>query len=69
MMSFGISPKSAATKLISKIASYYPNFSGAIIAVNKNGEFSAACHGFPFFPFSFASNETAGVRVLKVKCH
>lgn len=69
MMRQGITPKSATTKLISRIASYYPKFSGAVIAVNKNGEFHAACHGFPFFPFSFASNETAGVRVLKVKCH
>ncbi|XP_014274412.1 N(4)-(Beta-N-acetylglucosaminyl)-L-asparaginase [Halyomorpha halys] len=69
MMRHGITPKSATTKMIARIASYYHNFSGAIIAVNKNGEFHAACHGFPFFPFSFASNETAGVRVLKIKCH
>ena len=69
MMRYGITPKSATMKLIARIASYYPQFSGAIIAVNKYGEFHAACHGFPFFPLSFASNDTNGVRVLKIKCN
>lgn len=39
MMAFGASPELAATQALKDISKYYPQFSGAIIAVNKKGDF------------------------------
>ncbi|KAL1114915.1 hypothetical protein AAG570_007739, partial [Ranatra chinensis] len=68
MMRNGTSPKDASTEAIRRITKYYPKFSGAVIAVNKKGKFSAACHGIPEFPFSVASPSYPEVTVLRVKC-
>ncbi|XP_014238281.1 N(4)-(Beta-N-acetylglucosaminyl)-L-asparaginase-like [Trichogramma pretiosum] len=51
LMRQGQSPESATQAAIDRITKHYPNFSGAVIAVNKHGEFAAACHGFDGFPF------------------
>ncbi|CAG5104358.1 Similar to N(4)-(Beta-N-acetylglucosaminyl)-L-asparaginase (Fragment) (Spodoptera frugiperda) [Cotesia congregata] len=55
----GASPSEAAEVAVTRIAKHYPNFSGAIIALNKNGEYGAACHGFNSFPF-YVSNQKLG---------
>lgn len=47
----GASPGDAASVAVKRIASHYSNFMGAVIAVTKNGEYGAACHGITTFPF------------------
>lgn len=64
----GASPKEAAETAIERIRSHFPNFSGAIIAVNKYGEFGAACNGMTSFPFCVANPSLGKVEVRYVKC-
>ncbi|OXU18269.1 hypothetical protein TSAR_014327 [Trichomalopsis sarcophagae] len=59
LMRQGSSPTSAAEAAIKRIVKHYPNFSGAVIALNKEGQFGAACNGFKGFPF-YASNVQLG---------
>ncbi|OVA04677.1 Peptidase T2 [Macleaya cordata] len=47
-MRLGMEPKLAAKDAISRIARKYPNFVGAIFAVNKSGVHAGACHGWTF---------------------
>lgn len=68
LMRMGKSPKYAATEAITRIANYYPNFSGALIAVRKDGTFYAACHGMAEFPFSVASVNNPQVTIHKSLC-
>ncbi|MQM10667.1 hypothetical protein Taro_043562 [Colocasia esculenta] len=44
----GMEPKDAAADAISRIARKYPDFVGAVFAINKNGEHAGACHGWRF---------------------
>ena len=55
----GKSPSVAAETAIKRITKHYPNFAGAVIALNKSGQFGAACNGFKGFPF-YASNLQLG---------
>lgn len=66
MMRNGVSPQVAAQRLIKRIAKFYPTFSGALIAVSKDGQFGAACHNIPAFPFSVA--RYGSVHVIKTSC-
>lgn len=47
-MRLGMKPKDAAKDAISRIARKFPDFVGAIFAVNKNGTHAGACHGWTF---------------------
>uniref|UniRef100_M1BMJ7 N(4)-(Beta-n-acetylglucosaminyl)-l-asparaginase n=3 Tax=Solanum TaxID=4107 RepID=M1BMJ7_SOLTU len=47
-MRLGMEPKLAAKDAISRIARKYPNFIGALFAVNRNGTHAGACHGWTF---------------------
>ncbi|XP_059624916.1 probable isoaspartyl peptidase/L-asparaginase 3 isoform X2 [Cornus florida] len=47
-MRLGLEPKLAAKEAISRIARKYPEFVGAVFAVNKNGVHAGACHGWTF---------------------
>ncbi|XP_066603169.1 N(4)-(Beta-N-acetylglucosaminyl)-L-asparaginase-like [Prorops nasuta] len=62
----GASPTDAAAVAIGRIAKHYPNFVGGVIALNKNGEFGAACNGILQFPYYIANTE--GVRQRFAKC-
>ncbi|KAI0488264.1 hypothetical protein KFK09_028091 [Dendrobium nobile] len=44
----GMEPKIAAADAMSRIARKYPDFVGAIFALNKNGVHAGACHGWTF---------------------
>lgn len=44
------------------------DFIGALIAVNKHGEYGAACHGIPLFHYSLRTRNFVQARVLSVKC-
>lgn len=41
-------PKLAAKDAISRITRKYPDFIGAVFAVNKDGVHAGACHGWTF---------------------
>lgn len=62
----GSRPSVAAEIAIKRIVDKYPNFMGAVIAVNVNGEYGAACNGIDEFPFSVADNK--GLIINTVKC-
>ncbi|KAK4351173.1 hypothetical protein RND71_030486 [Anisodus tanguticus] len=47
-MRLGMEPKLAAKDAISRIARKYPDFIGALFAVNKSGIHAGACHGWTF---------------------
>lgn len=68
MMRGGVDPTAATRKVIRRIASYYPKFSGAVLAVTKDGRVGAACHGIFSFPYSIASNIEPSVKVHYVDC-
>lgn len=64
----GSSPTEAAEVAISRIAKHYPYFTGGVIALNKDGDFGAACNGIPLFPF-YVSNPSLGKpRMHSVPC-
>lgn len=65
----GLSPHNAGKKALERIATYYPDFFGAIIVVNKDGDFGAACHGMERFPYSvIAANTGYKVTIKTVDC-
>ncbi|CAK1578085.1 unnamed protein product [Parnassius mnemosyne] len=66
----GATPLNAAETAIKRIAKHYSNFMGAVIAVNKNGNYSAACHGLGDLPFPFVVYDSSHKEYLiqKVKC-
>ncbi|XP_068244312.1 N(4)-(Beta-N-acetylglucosaminyl)-L-asparaginase-like [Palaemon carinicauda] len=64
----GLSPMKAAEMSVLRIATYYPNFMGAVVAVNLDGEHGAACHGFDEFPYSIANPALQPVTVVTVAC-
>ncbi|KAM7273235.1 hypothetical protein ACFE04_027899 [Oxalis oulophora] len=47
-MRLGMEPKLAAKDAISRIARKFPDFVGALFAINKNGIHAGACHGWTF---------------------
>lgn len=47
-MRLGMEPKDAAKDAIGRIARKYPDFVGAVFAVNKNGVHAGACYGWKF---------------------
>lgn len=67
-MKYGIYPTEAAQLAIDTITNYYPDFSGAVIAVNKYGDYGAACHGFNRFPYSIANPKLNNVSILYITC-
>lgn len=66
-MRSGTEPSDAAEMAIKRIITHYPNFSGAVIAVNKNGVYGAACYGMNNFPYSVYTREN-GQFVERVDC-
>ncbi|KAL9258314.1 putative isoaspartyl peptidase/L-asparaginase 3 [Drosera capensis] len=64
-MRLGLEPKIAAEDAISRIARKYPNFVGAVFAINKTGEHAGACHGWTF-QYSVRSCDMDDVEVYTV---
>lgn len=61
-------PAEAAGLALERIRTYYPDFMGAIVAANKEGDYGAACHGIEFFPYSVRSVGDAESVIKKVSC-
>jgi N4-(beta-N-acetylglucosaminyl)-L-asparaginase len=64
-MRLGMEPKLAAKDAISRIARKFPDFVGAVFAINKNGVHAGACHGWTF-QYSVRSPEMDDVEVFTV---
>lgn len=63
-MRHGASPTEAATTAIRRIAEHYPTFRGAVIALNKDGDYGAACNGIKRFEH-YVANPGLGVPSMK----
>ncbi|NP_001146491.2 Probable isoaspartyl peptidase/L-asparaginase 3 precursor [Zea mays] len=61
----GMDPRDAATDAISRIARKYPDFIGAVFAVNKEGVHAGACHGWTF-QYSVRNSSMQDVEVITV---
>lgn len=61
-------PKLAAKDAISRIARKFPDFVGAVFAVNKNGVHAGACYGWTF-QYSVRSALMDDVEVVTVHPH
>ncbi|XP_011869795.1 PREDICTED: N(4)-(Beta-N-acetylglucosaminyl)-L-asparaginase-like [Vollenhovia emeryi] len=66
-MRYGATPSVAARNAINRIAAYYPDFFGAVIALNAQGEYGAACNGMAAFPY-YVANPTLGPKLLSIQC-
>ncbi|XP_030387033.1 putative N(4)-(beta-N-acetylglucosaminyl)-L-asparaginase GA14866 [Scaptodrosophila lebanonensis] len=69
-MRAGKPPTEAAALAIRRVVKYHKDFSGAVIAVNRLGQYAAACYGMAEFPFvvSNPSVTDKATRVETVKC-
>jgi hypothetical protein len=65
-MRAGNSPRKSAQIAIRRIAKYYPDFFGAIVAANKDGEYGAACSGMHKFSYSVPTDRLT--KVESVPC-
>jgi len=64
----GATPAEAAQEVIFRIAKKHSNFVGAVVALNKEGQFGAACHGIETFPFAVANLDTGDTQMREVAC-
>ncbi|GAV75705.1 Asparaginase_2 domain-containing protein [Cephalotus follicularis] len=64
-MRLGMEPKLAAKDAISRIARRFPDFVGAVFAIDKNGVHAGACHGWTF-QYSVRIPEMDDVEVFTV---
>lgn len=62
-----MTPHNAGEMALRRIVPHYPDFVGAIVVANINGDYGAACHGMVDFPFSVYTAQTGNV-VKRVKC-
>ncbi|RCV34810.1 hypothetical protein SEVIR_7G200600v4 [Setaria viridis] len=61
----GMEPQDAARDAISRIARKYPDFVGAVFAVNRKGVHAGACHGWTF-QYSVMNSSMHDVEVITV---
>ncbi|KAM8711093.1 hypothetical protein ACLKA7_000256 [Drosophila subpalustris] len=62
----GKTPAQAAEAGIQRILRHHRDFSGAVIAVNRQGQYAAACYGMAEFPFVVSSPlQTTSVETAK----
>ncbi|XP_034107503.2 putative N(4)-(beta-N-acetylglucosaminyl)-L-asparaginase GA14866 isoform X1 [Drosophila albomicans] len=66
-MRSGKTPGQAAEASVQRILKRHKDFSGAVIAVNRLGEYAAACYGMSEFPF-MVSSPLQGTQMETVKC-
>uniref|UniRef100_A0A7N0TJ05 beta-aspartyl-peptidase n=2 Tax=Kalanchoe fedtschenkoi TaxID=63787 RepID=A0A7N0TJ05_KALFE len=64
-MRLGMEPALAAKDAILRIAKRFPDFVGAVFAVNKNGVHAGACHGWTF-QYSVRSPDMKDVEIFTV---
>lgn len=62
----GASPKQAAEDAIQRIAKHYPQYVGALFAVNKAGNHAGASHGW-IFQYAFRNLDLKEPQVVTVQ--
>jgi len=62
-----MTPHDAGESALRRIVPYYPDFVGAVIVANADGDYGAACHGMTDFPYSVYTASTGNV-LERVKC-
>jgi isoaspartyl peptidase/L-asparaginase-like protein (Ntn-hydrolase superfamily) len=68
LMRQGSTPDEACLDAIKRIAKFYPTFTGAVVALNKDGQYGAACHGLSSFPYSVMQQGWADPKILQIPC-
>lgn len=68
LMRGGATPTDASLKAIAQIKRFYPQFSGAVLALRKDGTHGAACNGMGSFHYSVRTARMSDVQVVEVKC-
>lgn len=64
----GVSPVQAAKTAIDRIKVHYPTFMGAVVAVTKDGQHGASCHGIEKFPYVVQDKTQSSLRIIYVDC-
>ncbi|XP_021204678.1 aspartylglucosaminidase isoform X1 [Bombyx mori] len=64
----GSSPTDAAKTAVARIASHYPDFMGAVVALKNDGEYGAACHGINMFPYVVYDKKHSSYQIVNVSC-
>ncbi|CAM0903487.1 unnamed protein product [Alopecurus aequalis] len=64
-MRLGMEPRDAAMDAISRISRKYPDFVGALFAINNKGVHAGACHGWTF-QYSVRNSSMEDVEVITV---
>lgn len=59
-MRHGMDPTSAAQDALTRIARKYPDFNGALVTANNNGQTGAACLGYNSFSYCVVNEVTGG---------
>lgn len=67
-MRLGMSPDDAAGDAMARIIRKFPAFSGGLVAVTKDGQYGAACHGIETFPYSVRNTQLGKTTTFTVKC-
>lgn len=62
----GMSPKLAAEDAILRIAKHYPQYVGALFAVDKAGNHAGASHGW-IFQYAFQTHDTKEPEIVTVQ--
>ncbi|XP_014679456.1 PREDICTED: N(4)-(Beta-N-acetylglucosaminyl)-L-asparaginase-like [Priapulus caudatus] len=62
----GMTPADAVAEALRRITRVHPQFEGAVVAANANGEHGAACVGFEWFKYSLY--DVNGLRLVDVPC-
>ena len=66
-MRHGMEPSAAAEAALRRIVKYHKKFEGAIVAVNKKGEYGAASYGWDTFEYSVINKKLGEVQIIPVK--
>ncbi|KAK3100754.1 hypothetical protein FSP39_024737 [Pinctada imbricata] len=67
-MRLGHDPTTALHTALAPIIRHYPGFHGAMLAVDKYGNYGAACHGYTSWTFCVVNPRTGGVIQKTVDC-
>lgn len=64
----GLSPQESAENVIDRIQEYYPRSIAAILVVDKNGNYGAACQIFDDFPISIFYPGLNETKIETIEC-
>ncbi|XP_070553566.1 N(4)-(Beta-N-acetylglucosaminyl)-L-asparaginase-like [Ptychodera flava] len=64
----GLSAKEASAEALSRIAYKYNDFRGAIIAVNKEGDYGAECYGYTTVEITYRTGSMTNITVEEIQC-